>query len=278
MTSIIRFMPISGGASDPHSPHCHLLEMDGFHFLLDCGADAAFSPSVLEALRPHLPKLDAVLLSFPDLQHLGSLPGAVGRLGLSCPIYATVPVYKMGQMFMYDAFQARHNVEDFTAFTLDEVDKAFEMVTQLKYNQTVSLKGKGEGITITPLAAGHMLGGTMWKIVKDGEEEIVYAMDFNNKKEQHLNGCDIEKIQRPSLLITDAVNTKNMKQTRRRMRDEQLMTTILQVNTWCLHRTSLIFPIPFLPHLPNAIFKTWYLWHMVHLGNPRAVGVFIALF
>ncbi len=81
---------------------------------------------------------------------------------------------------------------------------------------------------ITPLSAGHMIGGAIWKIVKDGEEDIVYAVDFNHKKEQHLNGCDIEKIQRPSLLITDAYNAKQ-KQQRRRVRDEQLMTNILQV-------------------------------------------------
>ena len=37
--------------------------------------------------------------------------------------------------------QARHNVEEFDTFTLDEVDKAFEMITQLKYNQSVALKG-----------------------------------------------------------------------------------------------------------------------------------------
>ncbi len=153
-------------------------------------------------------KIDAVLLTYPDLLHLGGLPAIVGKLGLSCPIYATVPIYKMGQMFLYDAFQARHNVEDFNVFTLDEVDKAFEMITQLKYNQSLALKGKGEGIVITPLPAGHMLGGALWKIVKDGEEDIVYAVDFNHKKEQHLNGCDVEKIQRPALLITDAYNAK----------------------------------------------------------------------
>ena len=37
---------------------------------------------------------------------------------------------------------------------------------------------------ITPYAAGHMIGGTMWKIVKDGEEDIVYAVDYNHKKER----------------------------------------------------------------------------------------------
>ncbi len=39
-------------------------------------------------------------------------------------------------------------------------------------------------MTITPHAAGHMVGGTIWKIVKDGEEVFVYAIDYNHKKER----------------------------------------------------------------------------------------------
>ncbi len=53
----------------------------------------------------HLPQIDAVLLTYPDPLHLGALPYLVGHCGLSCPIYATIPVYKMGQMFMYDLYQ-----------------------------------------------------------------------------------------------------------------------------------------------------------------------------
>ena len=45
--------------------------------------------------------------------------------------------------------------------------------------------GKGHGLTITPYAAGHMVGGTMWKVVKDGEEDIIYAVDYNHKKERY---------------------------------------------------------------------------------------------
>ena len=48
--------------------------------------------------------MDAVLISYPDLSHLGALPYLVSKCGLSCPIYATVPVYKMGLMFMYDIY------------------------------------------------------------------------------------------------------------------------------------------------------------------------------
>ena len=49
---------------------------------------------------------------------------------------------------------------------------------------------KGDnGIQFTPLAAGHMIGGAIWKISKQGDEEIIYAVDFNHKKERHLNGA-----------------------------------------------------------------------------------------
>jgi len=53
----------------------------------------------------HINQIDAVLLSFPDALHIGALPYLVGKLGLNCPIYATIPVYKMGQMFLYDLYQ-----------------------------------------------------------------------------------------------------------------------------------------------------------------------------
>ena len=48
----------------------------------------------------------------------------------------------------------------------------------------VCAAGKGHGLTITPYSAGHMVGGTMWKIVKEGEEDIIYAVDYNHKKER----------------------------------------------------------------------------------------------
>lgn len=91
----------------------------------------------------HLHRIDAILLSHPDAVHLGALPYLVGKLGLKCPIYATIPVYKMGQMFMYDLYQSRHNCEEFDLFTLDDVDAAFDLIIQVKYSQTVQLKGQG---------------------------------------------------------------------------------------------------------------------------------------
>ncbi|MGH0173466.1 UNVERIFIED_CONTAM: hypothetical protein FKN15_070229 [Acipenser sinensis] len=225
MTSIIKLTAISGVQEE--SALCYLLQVDEFRFLLDCGWDESFSMDIIDAIKRHVHQVDAVLLSHPDPLHLGALPYAVGKLGLNCSIYATIPVYKMGQMFMYDLYQSRHNTEDFNLFTLDDVDSAFDKIQQLKYSQIVNLKGKGHGLSITPLPAGHMIGGTIWKIVKDGEEEIVYAVDFNHKREIHLNGCSLEMVNRPSLLITDSFNATYV-QPRRKQRDEQLLTNVME--------------------------------------------------
>ncbi|XP_044746186.1 probable cleavage and polyadenylation specificity factor subunit 2 [Coccinella septempunctata] len=225
MTSIIKVQALSGVMDE--SPPCYILQVDDVRILLDCGWNEKFNPDFIKELKRVVHTIDAVLISYPDISHLGALPYAIGKLGLNCPIYATIPVYKMGQMFLYDLYQSHFNMEDFDIFSLDDVDATFEKMIQLKYNQSVPLKGKGYGLTITPLPAGHMIGGTIWKIMKSGEEDIIYANDFNHKKERHLNGCELEKLQRPSLLLIDAFNA-NYQQARRRARDEKLMTNILQ--------------------------------------------------
>lgn len=88
-----------------------------------------------------------------------------------------------------------------------------------------------------------MIGGSIWKIVKVGEEDIVYAVDYNHKKERHLNGCELEKISRPSLLITDTFNASYV-QARRRIRDEKLMSNIfdpVKLSNWFVWKLSNFF-------------------------------------
>ena len=66
----------------------------------------------------------------------------VGQLQCTAPIYATHPVSKMGQMFLYDQCLNRAAVSEFDAFDLNDVDKAFAHVTTLKYQQVFSLTGQ----------------------------------------------------------------------------------------------------------------------------------------
>jgi cleavage and polyadenylation specificity factor subunit 2 len=208
MATILRMTPISGVHSE--DPLCYLLEIDDCKILLDCGWDERFETDFLEALAKVASSVDFVLLSHPDLPHLGALPYAVRRLGLDCPIISTRPVWQMGHLFMFDVYQSRKSNEDFDVFSLDDIDSAFseERFSHLKYSQRYDLPGKGAGISVTPYVAGHMLGGTIWKIQKD-TEEIVYAVDCNKQRERLLNGTVLESVsQRPAVLITDAFNAQ----------------------------------------------------------------------
>lgn len=209
----ISFTPLYGVHTDHHAI-AYILTIDGFNILLDCGWNSAFDPVYLENLAKVAPTIHVVLLSHPDIAHLGALPYAVANLGLTATIFSTLPVWRMGQMFMYDAFLSLEAQYSFDVFNLDHVDAAFEISSQsqkspryhlLKYQQQFPLDPfpNGTGIVITPHAAGHMLGGTVWDIKKD-TENIVYAVNFNHRRERHLNPTTLASFSRPSHLIVGA--------------------------------------------------------------------------
>ncbi|CAL1408288.1 unnamed protein product [Linum trigynum] len=224
MGTSVQVTPLCGVYNE--NPLSYLVSIDGFNFLVDCGWNDLFDPALLEPLSRVASKIDAVLLSYPDTLHLGALPYAMSHLGLSAPIYSTEPVFRLGLLTMYDQYLSRKAVSDFDLFTLDDVDSAFLSITRLTYSQNHHLSGKGEGIVIAPHVAGHLLGGTVWKITKDGED-VVYAVDFNHRKERHLNGIVAESFVRPAVLITEAYNALS-NQPHRAQRDREFLEKIVR--------------------------------------------------
>lgn len=124
-----------------------------------------------------------MLISHGDFAHLGALPYATSKLGLSCPIYATIPIQNMGLITCYEAFHARKHKQEFDLFSLDEVDQTFDKIVQLRYSQPFLLSGKCAGIILTAYPSGRSIGGTCWKISKDNDD-VLYAVDYNHKKER----------------------------------------------------------------------------------------------
>ena len=52
------------------------------------GHDVSRDPvPILSLSLRHINQIDAVLLSHPDVVHLGALPYVVGKLDLKCPVY-----------------------------------------------------------------------------------------------------------------------------------------------------------------------------------------------
>ncbi|XVF12513.1 hypothetical protein REPUB_Repub08aG0125000 [Reevesia pubescens] len=262
MGTSVQVTPLCGVYNE--SPLSYLVSIDGFNFLIDCGWNDLFDPSLLQPLSRVASTIDAVLLSHPDTLHLGAFPYAIKHFGLSASVYSTEPIFRLGLLTMYDQYLSLdgmhghefccvfhfvpEQVSEFDLFTLDDIDSAFQSVTRLTYSQNYHLSGKGEDIVIAPHVAGHLLGGFI----------------------RHLNGTVLESFVRPAVLITDAYNALNNqppKQQRERDRDfvdiisktlEAAGNVLLPVNTagrvlelllvleeyWSLK--SLNFPIFFL--------------------------------
>jgi cleavage and polyadenylation specificity factor subunit 2 len=83
--------------------------------------------------------------------------------------------------------------------------------------------GPGAGIAIVPHNAGHTLGGTIWKIFKDNEE-ILYAVRFNHKKERLLNPFVPDLLGKSTIMITDTYNAQS-EQVQRKQRDNDILGT-----------------------------------------------------
>ncbi|CAH7669574.1 beta-lactamase-like protein [Phakopsora pachyrhizi] len=89
------------GAQDASRTISSLLEIEEGKILLDCGCpDRPTSGQIdgyVQTLARLAPQLDLVLLSHPLLSVLGLVPFMRSRLGLRCPIYATLPTKEMGR-------------------------------------------------------------------------------------------------------------------------------------------------------------------------------------
>lgn len=214
--AVITFTPLYGVQSS--DPCCaYLLEIDDVCILLDCGWTDQYDVELLKPLQRVVGRVDLVLISHLDMAHMGALPYAMGALGLDAPVYGTLPVHRMGQIALYDAFQAKTKHDsDFSLFSLDDVDAVFEKFKQLKYSEKLTLTSSGEGIVITPHVAGHLIGGSLWRIMKEtvrraflppsarrlrpgrdiltvppdcgltAQDDIIYAVDYNHRSEHVL--------------------------------------------------------------------------------------------
>jgi len=206
---------------------CSVLQLGGMKVLLDCGWDSARGSEQLSRLAELAPEISAVLLSQPSAEHVGGLPYARSYLGLRCPAYCTLPVHKLGLLSLYDLYQSMRLLCDFSTFTLDDVDSAFQSLVPLRYSQRTPLGRHDSDVLATPRASGYQLGGTVWEISKNAEL-VVYMPDFNHRKERLLGPASLDGLLRPSVVIADASMARANEAPPLDQRDQQMLQAIFR--------------------------------------------------
>jgi len=142
-SSDILFKTLVNSSLTPAS--CHLLTVGSLRLLLDCGIDESYSSShldlLLSTLRSH--PVDYILLSHSALSQVGALPylQSQGVLDSGVKLMSTSPTSKMSYLTLYEYFIQRKELDDFSLFSLQDVEKVFEKVELLSFNEHRKIRG-----------------------------------------------------------------------------------------------------------------------------------------
>ena len=189
-----------------------------------------------------LPTLSFILLTHATISHIGAFAYCCKNFPLftQIPIFATIPVISLGRTLLQDIYASTPLAATFlpssTGDTLsssptetfrsgvlrpaptdEEITNYFAKVNPLKYSQPhspvpSSFSAPLEGLVLTAYNAGHTVGGTIWHI-QHGMESIVYAVDWNQSRENVIAGAAwfggtgasgaevIEQLRKPTALV-----------------------------------------------------------------------------
>lgn len=256
------FTPLLGAQSSSRASQS-ILELDGgVKLLVDVGWDEKFDTRQLAEIEKHASTISFILLTHATISHLGAYAHCCKHIPhfSQLPVYATSPVIAFGRTLLQDLYAstplaatfipASASPEDGTAVpdqqrsdilrqapNVEEINKYFTAITPLKYSQphqpvpsqfSVPL----EGLTLTAFNSGHSLGGTIWHI-QHGMESVVYAVDWNQARENVIAGAAwfggvggsevIEQLRKPTALVCSSVGGNKIAPFGRKQRDDALL-------------------------------------------------------
>ena len=220
-----------------------LLELDGgVKVLVGVGWDDQFDASALHNIEKHVTSLSFILLTHPTLSHIGAYAHCCKHFAkfTQIPVYATAPVIAFGRTLIQDIYACAPRAAGFLSEQAterapnsstqnrtkasqillqppspEETSKYFASIIPLKYLQphqpsASPFSAPLEGLTLTAYNAGHSIGGTIWHI-QHGTESIVYAVDWNQTRENVISGAAwfggiggsevVEQLRRPTALV-----------------------------------------------------------------------------
>lgn len=253
------FTPLLGSQSGTRASQS-ILELDGgVKVLVDVGWDERFDPRQLAEIEKHVSALSFIILTHATTSHIGAFAHCCKHIPLftQIPVYATAPVIAFGRTLLQDLYSSAPSAATFIpgsdnagadeksrsnilrqAPSFEEINKYFSLINPLKYSQPhqptpSQFSPPLEGLTLTAYNSGHTLGGTIWHI-QHGMESIVYAVDWNQARENVIAGAAwfggvggaevIEQLRKPTALVCSSVGaTRVALSGGRKARDDALL-------------------------------------------------------
>jgi len=201
------------GAAGTVTGSCHLLDVDGKRFLVDCGIfqgsgelrDLNYEPFPFDPRE-----IDAVIVTHAHQDHIGRLPKLV-KDGYRGPIYATQASIGLSRISLPDSARiqeedARHarkhgsrHADPHPLYTEEDAFAALKQFRPVPYHQWHDLPGKA---VFRFLPAGHILGSAFAEITLQDGERILMGGDLGRYNSPIIR--DPEKVEAAEYLVIES--------------------------------------------------------------------------
>lgn len=192
------------GAAQQVTGSMHLLELDNYTILVDCGLDYERDTWLEENEQfPFSPEqIDVVILTHAHIDHSGNLPTLV-RLGFQGQILCTSPTADLTELLLLDSVniflnkqrKKRRGKREFSSgpkplYLHKHVMETVDRFVTISYNKPFRLNGHA---SLTFIPVGHLLGAAaaVLTFTEDGtEKSIAFSGDIGRKNYPVLNDPD----------------------------------------------------------------------------------------
>lgn len=174
---------ISYGATEEVTGSCHLLQIDNFKILIDCGFFQGGEDNYIKnwdefGFNPK--EINAVILTHAHLDHCGRIPRLFSE-GFKGKVYATPPTIELANIVMEDNYNILKSKSKklglellYSIQNLKETNKSW---SKINYYQKQILT---DDISFKFYNAGHILGSAMVEIKTD-DKTIIFTGDIGGK-------------------------------------------------------------------------------------------------
>lgn len=171
----------------------HLLEIDDFRLMVDCGMFQGMKMLRLrnwEEFPVDPASIDALLLTHAHIDHTGYLPRLV-RDGFSGPIYCTHATADLAELLLRDSAKLQMEEAEYTRkkgysqhsnpeplYNEKDVERVLPLIQTVDFNEDVEIR---PGVKARFLRAGHILGASMIRVEVQGKEQtksILFSGDI----------------------------------------------------------------------------------------------------
>jgi metallo-beta-lactamase family protein len=203
------------GAAEQVTGSMHLLELENYKILVDCGLD--YEKGTYQEENQYFPfdpaDIDVVILTHAHIDHSGNLPTLV-RMGFAGQILSTAPTADLTELLLMDSVNIflskqkrrgkgkRHSSGPAPLYLQKHVMDTMERFVTIGFNKEFQIN---ENVSLTFIPVGHLLGAAAAVLKLDDagrEKSIAFTGDLGRKNYPVLT--DPEPIPQVDFLVSES--------------------------------------------------------------------------